>query len=63
MVSEHTGVLDTEATGGIVGRNMEHGGASTPLVPLWCQGHELLPRFFRTSVRTDGMLHGLQRTF
>ena len=34
MVSEQTGVLDTEATGGIVGRNMEQRGASTPLVPL-----------------------------
>ena len=34
MVPEQTGVLDTEATGGIVGRNMEHRGARTPLLPL-----------------------------
>ena len=34
VVSEQTGVLDTEATGGIVGRYMEHRGAPTPLLPL-----------------------------
>ena len=34
MVPEQTGVLDIEATGGVVGRNMEHRGAPTPLLPL-----------------------------
>ena len=27
-------VLDLEATGGVVGRNVEHHGAPTPLLPL-----------------------------
>ena len=34
MVPEQTGVLDTEAAGGVAGRNMEHRGAPTPLLPL-----------------------------
>ena len=34
MVPEQTGALDAEATGGIAGRNMEHRGAPTPLLPL-----------------------------
>ena len=34
MVPEQTRALDAEATGGIVGRNIEHRGAPTPLLPL-----------------------------
>ena len=34
MVPDRTGVLDIEATGGVVGRNVEHHGAPTPLLPL-----------------------------
>ena len=34
MVPEQTGALDVEATRGIAGRNMEHRGALTPLLPL-----------------------------
>ena len=34
MVPEQTGALDAEATGGIAGRNIEHRGAPTPLLPL-----------------------------
>ena len=34
VVPEQTGVLDIEAAGGVVGRNMEHRGAPTPLLPL-----------------------------
>ena len=34
MVLEQTGALDAEATGGIAGRNIEHRGALTPLLPL-----------------------------
>ena len=34
MVPDRTGVLDIEATGGVVGRNVEHHGALTPLLPL-----------------------------
>ena len=34
MVPEQTGVLDTEATGGRVGRNVDHHGTPTPLLPL-----------------------------
>ena len=32
MITDRTGVLDLEATGGVGGRNMEHHG--TPLLPL-----------------------------
>ena len=31
---DRTGVLDLEATGGVVGRNVEHHGTPTPLLPL-----------------------------
>ena len=31
---EQIGAMDAEATGGIAGRNMEHSGAPTPLLPL-----------------------------
>ena len=34
MVPEQIRALDAEATGGIVGRNIEHRGAPTPLLPL-----------------------------
>ena len=34
MVPEQMGVLDIEAAGGVVGRNMEHRGAPTPLLLL-----------------------------
>ena len=34
MVPEQIGALDAEATGGIAGRNIEHHGAPTPLLPL-----------------------------
>ena len=34
VAPDQTGVLDIEATGGVVGRNMEHHGAPTPLLPL-----------------------------
>ena len=34
VVPEQTRALDAEATGGIVGRNIEHRGAPTPLLPL-----------------------------
>ena len=34
MVPKQTGVLDIEAAGDVVGRNMEHRGAPTPLLPL-----------------------------
>ena len=34
MVPDQTGVLDIEAAGDMVGRNVEHRGAPTPLLPL-----------------------------
>ena len=34
VAHEQTGALDAEATGGIAGRNIEHRGALTPLLPL-----------------------------
>ena len=34
MVPDRTGVLDIEAAGGVVGRNVEHHSALTPLLPL-----------------------------
>ena len=34
VVPEPIGAMDAEATGGIAGRNMEHRGAPTPLLPL-----------------------------
>ena len=34
VVHDRTGVLDLEATGGAVGRTVEHHGTPTPLVPL-----------------------------
>ena len=34
VVPDRTGVLDIEAAGGVVGRNVEHHGAPTPLLSL-----------------------------
>ena len=34
VVPDQTGVLDIEATGGVVSRNVEQRGAPTPLLPL-----------------------------
>ena len=34
VVPDQTGVLDIEAAGGVVGRNVEHRGTPTPLLPL-----------------------------
>ena len=34
MIPDRTGVLDLEATGGVVGRNVEHPGTPTPRLPL-----------------------------
>ena len=34
MVPDRMGVLDIEAAGGVVGRNVEDHGAPTPLLPL-----------------------------
>ena len=34
MITDRTGVLDLEATGGVGGRNVEHNGVPTPLLPL-----------------------------
>ena len=34
MMADRTGVLDLEATGGVGGRNVEHHGIPTPLLPL-----------------------------
>ena len=34
MITDRTGVLDLEATGGVGGRNVEHHGTPTPLLPL-----------------------------
>ena len=34
VVPDRTGVLDIEAAGGVVGRNVEHHSAPTPLLPL-----------------------------
>ena len=34
MIPDRTGVLDLEATAGVVGRNVEHHGTPTPLLPL-----------------------------
>ena len=34
MIPDRTGVLDLEATGGVVGRSVEHHGTPTPLLPL-----------------------------
>ena len=34
MKPDRTGVLDLEATGGVVGWNVEHHGTPTPLLPL-----------------------------
>ena len=34
MVPDQTGVLDIEAAGGVVGQNVEHRSALTPLLPL-----------------------------
>ena len=56
VIPEQIGALDAEATGGIVGRNIEHRGAPTPLLPLDRQNMQEL-------VRTDQMSHGLQRTY
>ena len=33
-ITDRTGVLDLEATGGVGGRNVEHHGVPTPLLPL-----------------------------
>ena len=33
MIPDRTEVLDLEATGGVVGRNVEHHGTPTPLLP------------------------------
>ena len=34
MIPDQTGVLDIETAGGVVGQNVEHRGAPTPLLPL-----------------------------
>ena len=71
VMADRTGVLDLEATGGVGGRNVEHHGIPTPLLPLERQilqeaevtTHEQCLRFLRTSgqvtsVRTNGMMPG-----
>ena len=59
MVPEQTGVLDIEAAGGVVGRNMEHRGAPTPLLPLDRQSMQEVEGV--TPLRKEAHGHGGRR--